>query len=54
MGRREFLKAAPAMLENPIIPKDGHVEAPELPGLGMRIKPEIWDHPAAVRQPTTI
>lgn len=40
------------MLENPIVPKDGHVQAPELPGFGMRIKPEAWNHPAAVRRST--
>ncbi len=40
----------PTMLENPLVPKDGHVEAPELPGLGMEVKPEVWTHPAAVRQ----
>ena len=44
----------PKMLENPIVPKNGHVEAPDLPGFGMRIKPEIWQHPAAVRQTTTL
>jgi L-alanine-DL-glutamate epimerase-like enolase superfamily enzyme len=39
----------PAMLENPIIPREGTVAAPELPGFGMRIKPEVWNHPAAIR-----
>jgi galactonate dehydratase len=38
----------PTMLENPLVPKDGHVQAPELPGLGMQVKPEVWTHPAAV------
>jgi galactonate dehydratase len=42
----------PRMLENPIVPKAGHVEAPDLPGFGMRIKPEVWAHPAAVRRTT--
>jgi galactonate dehydratase len=37
------------MLENPLIPKNGSVEAPELPGFGMQIKEEAWNHPAAVR-----
>ena len=40
----------PAMLENPIAPKDGFINAPEESGFGMRIKPEAWNHPAAVRQ----
>ncbi len=40
----------PAMLENPIVPHNGSVTAPELPGFGMRIKPEVWSHPAAVKQ----
>ncbi len=44
----------PAMLENPIVPKNGVVQVPELPGFGMRIKPEVWDHPQAVRQTTKL
>ncbi len=44
----------PKMLANPIVPRDGAVEAPELPGFGMQIKPQIWDHPAAVRRTTTL
>ncbi len=39
----------PIMLENPIAPAEGHVRAPEDSGFGMRIKPEAWAHPAAVR-----
>ncbi len=42
----------PKMLENPLVPKNGAISAPELPGFGMQIKPEIWNHPAAVRQTT--
>ena len=38
----------PEMLENPIVPVDGHVSAPDLPGFGMRVKPEVWNHPKAV------
>jgi len=38
----------PAMLTNPLIPKDGAVRVPELPGFGMEIKPEVWTHPAAI------
>jgi galactonate dehydratase len=40
----------PAMLENPIAPKNGFISMPEDSGFGMRIKPEAWNHPAAVRQ----
>jgi galactonate dehydratase len=43
----------PAMLENPIAPEGGSIAAPEGPGFGMRIKPEAWNHPAAVRQSST-
>ena len=38
----------PAMLENPIVPENGTVAAPDLPGFGMRVKPEIWEHPKAI------
>lgn len=40
----------PKMLENPIAPSDGAIQVPDEPGFGMRIKPEAWNHPAAVRQ----
>ena len=39
-----------AMLENPIVPSGGTVAAPDLPGFGMLVKPEVWEHPAAVRR----
>ena len=42
----------PKMLENPLVPKNGRVTAPDLPGFGMLIKPEVWNHKAAVRQTT--
>lgn len=42
----------PTMLENPLVPRHGSVRAPELPGLGMEIKPEVWTHPAAVTRST--
>ncbi len=42
----------PKMLESPIVPSDGTITAPDLPGFGMRIKPEAWNHPAAVRRST--
>ena len=44
----------PKMLENPLVPKDGSVAAPELPGFGMQIKPEVWTHPAAVQQTSKV
>lgn len=44
----------PKMLENPIVPRNGAVEAPELPGFGLQIKPEVWKHPAAVVQTSTL
>ncbi len=44
----------PKMLENPIVPREGSVEVPELPGFGMRIKPEAWNHPAAIRRVTNL
>jgi galactonate dehydratase len=40
----------PLMLENPLMPKDGHIEAPDLPGFGMQIKPEAWNYPRAIRR----
>ena len=50
--QRFYERDWPAMLENPITPKDGTIQAPEEPGFGMRIKPEAWNHSAAVRQIT--
>lgn len=44
----------PAMLEDPLVPRAGHIEAPEAPGFGMRIKPEVWRHPAAVARTTEL
>jgi L-alanine-DL-glutamate epimerase-like enolase superfamily enzyme len=44
----------PTMLSNPLVPKDGAVRVPELPGFGMEIKPEVWTHPAAVTRTTTL
>ncbi len=38
----------PKMLANPIAPKDGRISAPEAAGFGMEVKPEVWNHPAAV------
>ena len=42
----------PLMLENPIAPKDGYISMNDEPGFGMRIKPEVWNHPASVHQVT--
>jgi L-alanine-DL-glutamate epimerase-like enolase superfamily enzyme len=36
----------------PIAPKEGFITAPEAPGFGMEVKPEVWQHPAAVTQTT--
>ena len=44
----------PKMLENPLIPSRGSVAAPELPGFGMRIKPEVWNHPSVVRRASAL
>jgi galactonate dehydratase len=46
--QRFYERDWPAMLENPIVPVDGTVAAPELPGFGMRVKPEVWEHPKAI------
>jgi len=40
----------PKMLVNPLVPANGAVSAPEAPGFGMEIKPEVWKHPAAITQ----
>ena len=50
--QRFYERDWPAMLENPIAPESGHIRAPEESGFGMRIKPEAWNHPAAVRAVT--
>jgi L-alanine-DL-glutamate epimerase-like enolase superfamily enzyme len=42
------------MLVNPLVPSGGSVAAPDLPGFGMEIRPEVWEHPAAVRRTTKI
>jgi len=43
----------PKMLENPLVPRDGAVEAPEAPGFGMAVKPEVWTHPKAITRVST-
>jgi galactonate dehydratase len=49
-GRRFFERDAPAMLENRIVPVEGMIAAPDLPGFGMRVKREVWEHPKAIAQ----
>jgi L-alanine-DL-glutamate epimerase-like enolase superfamily enzyme len=44
----------PAMLNNPIVPRNGVVRVPELPGFGMEVKPELWTHPAAITRTTSL
>jgi L-alanine-DL-glutamate epimerase-like enolase superfamily enzyme len=44
----------PTMLNNPIVPKAGVIRAPELPGFGMDIKPEVWTHPAAITRTSSL
>lgn len=52
--QRYYERDWPAILENPVIPKGGAARVPELPGFGMQIKPEVWNHPAAVKQVTSL
>jgi galactonate dehydratase len=44
----------PLILENPWRPVDGHITPTDDPGFGMRIKPDVWNHPAAVRRVTEL
>jgi L-alanine-DL-glutamate epimerase-like enolase superfamily enzyme len=44
----------PQMLVNPIVPVNGKVRVPELPGLGMEVKSEVWTHPAAVTRTSAL
>jgi L-alanine-DL-glutamate epimerase-like enolase superfamily enzyme len=44
----------PEMLVNPLKPAQGGITAPEAPGFGMEIKPEVWSHPKAVVQTTNL
>jgi L-alanine-DL-glutamate epimerase-like enolase superfamily enzyme len=44
----------PAMLQNPLVPRSGAVRAPELPGLGMEIKPEVWRDRSAITRTSTL
>ncbi|MEK7408739.1 MAG: mandelate racemase/muconate lactonizing enzyme family protein [Acidobacteriota bacterium] len=51
--QRFYERDWPAMLANPLVPTNGAISAPEAPGFGMEIKPEVWKHPAAVRRTST-
>lgn len=51
--QRFFERDWPAMLEDPIVPLDGTVAAPDLPGFGLRVKPEVWSHPKAIVRTST-
>lgn len=44
----------PTMIENPLVPRNGSVRVPELPGLGMEIKPQVWRHPAAITRTSSL
>ncbi|MCC6343654.1 MAG: mandelate racemase/muconate lactonizing enzyme family protein [Bryobacterales bacterium] len=44
----------PAMLVNPLMPKDGSIEAPGEPGFGMTVKPEVWSDKRAIRRVTAL
>ena len=44
----------PTMLDHPLLPENGCIRAPELPGLGMQVKPEVWAHPAAITRSTAL
>ena len=44
----------PKMLEDPLVPKEGSVAAPDAPGFGMRVKPEVWSHAAAITRTSTL
>jgi L-alanine-DL-glutamate epimerase-like enolase superfamily enzyme len=50
--QRFYERDWPLMLENPLKPSQGSIEAPDAPGFGMTIKGEAWNHPAAVRRIT--
>ncbi|MBI4164884.1 MAG: hypothetical protein HY508_04020 [Acidobacteria bacterium] len=43
----------PKFLTTRLVPRDGHVEAPELPGSGMQMKLNFWIHPGAVIRAST-
>lgn len=40
----------PRMLEEPLRPKDGHIQVPEAPGFGMTIKADVWNDRNAIRR----
>lgn len=44
----------PQFLVDPLVPKDGYISAPDAPGFGMEVRPEVWKHPAAVVQSSKV
>jgi len=44
----------PAMLQNPLVPRNGVVRVPDLPGLGMEIRPEVWKDRSAITRTSTL
>jgi L-alanine-DL-glutamate epimerase-like enolase superfamily enzyme len=52
--QRFYERDWPAMLDNPLVPKDGSVAAPEEPGFGMVIKPGVWEDGKGVRRTTEL
>jgi L-alanine-DL-glutamate epimerase-like enolase superfamily enzyme len=44
----------PKMIKNPIVPEGGFVRAPELPGFGVEIKPDVWGHPSAITKTSSL
>lgn len=48
--QRFYERDWPAMLIDPLKPRDGTIEAPDQPGFGMNIKPDVWTDQRAIRQ----
>jgi L-alanine-DL-glutamate epimerase-like enolase superfamily enzyme len=44
----------PEMLVNPLKPQNGFISPPDVPGLGMEVKPEVFNHPKVVRRETVL
>lgn len=52
--QRFYEKDWPEMLVDPLKPKDGTISPPDRPGLGMEVKPEVWNHPKVVRRESVL
>jgi len=52
--QRFYEKDWPEMLIDPLKPKDGTISPPDRPGLGMDVKPEVWNHPKVVRRESVL